>query len=44
MKELAALNDCQWKVEMEEVEMTRVAVVEKAQQLEYSEQFQDEVN
>lgn len=36
------LIDFQWKVEMEAVEKTRVAVVEKVQQLECSQKFQDE--
>jgi len=44
VKELAVLIDCQWKMEMEEVEMTRVDVVEKVKQLECSQQFQDEVD
>jgi hypothetical protein len=44
VKELAVLIDFQWKMEMEEAEMTRVDVVEKVQQLECSQQFQDEVD
>lgn len=39
VKELAVLIDCQWKVKMEAVEMTRVAVVEKVRQPECSQQF-----
>lgn len=44
VKELAVLIDCPLKREMEEVEMTRLAVVEKVQKLECSRQLQGEAH